>query len=115
MKDKSGIPRSEAINDSGHEPSDENELTTYLTLFRMQEETQREVGQPSTTPPLPPTEPDVPSPSLPLEDQVQDLTSKLEAYWDETQEHQVSLNQEVDRLKADMHIVLCNQATILHN
>ena len=28
-KDKSGVPRSEAIFDLGHEPSDEEELTTY--------------------------------------------------------------------------------------
>ena len=38
-KDKSGVPRSEVVYDSGHEPSDEEELTTYQTLFGMHEET----------------------------------------------------------------------------
>ena len=28
-KDKSGVPRSDTVYDSGHEPSDEKELTTY--------------------------------------------------------------------------------------
>ena len=69
-KDKPGVPRSEAVYDSGHEPSDEEELTAYRTLFGMQEETKGEADQPSPTPPPLPTEPDVPSPSLPLEDQL---------------------------------------------
>ena len=34
-KDKSGVPRSKAVYDSGHEPSDEKELTAYQTLFVM--------------------------------------------------------------------------------
>ena len=38
-KDKSGVPRSDAVYDLGHEPSDEEELTTYQTLFGMHEET----------------------------------------------------------------------------
>ena len=47
-KDKSGVPQSEAIYDSGHEPSDKEELTAYQTLFSMREETPDEAGQPST-------------------------------------------------------------------
>ena len=46
--DKSGVPRFEVVYDSGHEPSDEEELTTYQTLFCMREETPGEAGQPST-------------------------------------------------------------------
>ena len=38
-KDKSGIPRSKAVFDSGHEPLDEKELTTYQNLFGIREET----------------------------------------------------------------------------
>ena len=89
-KDKPSVPRSEAVYDSGHEPSDEEDLTAYQSLFGMREENPGKVGQPSTTHlPLspPPTEPNVPSPSPPLEDQVQDLTSRFDALWDETQEH----------------------------
>ena len=31
-KDKFGIPRSDAVYDLGHEPSDEEELMAYKTL-----------------------------------------------------------------------------------
>ena len=34
-KDKLGVPRSEAVYDLGHEPSDEEELIAYQTLFFM--------------------------------------------------------------------------------
>ena len=34
-KDKLGVPQSEEVYDSGHEPSDEEELTTYQNLFGM--------------------------------------------------------------------------------
>ena len=47
-KDKLGIPRSEAVYDSGHEPSDEEELIAYQTLFGMREDTPGEASQPST-------------------------------------------------------------------
>ena len=70
-KDKSGFPRSKAVYDLGYEPSDEEELTTYQTLFGIREETPSEAGQPSTTHPPPspsPTKPDDPSPSPTLED-----------------------------------------------
>ena len=65
-KDKSSLPRYEAFYDSGHEPSDEEELIAYKTLFGMHEETPSEADHPSTShlpPPPPLTEPDVLSPS----------------------------------------------------
>ena len=84
-KDKPGVPQPDAVYDSGHEPSDEEELTAYQTLFGMREETPGEADQPSTPPPLPPpTEPDAPGPSPTLEDQVQFLTSRFDAFLDET-------------------------------
>ena len=51
-KDKSGVPRSVAVYDSGHEPSDEEELTAYQTLFGMREETSSEAN-PHSPPILP--------------------------------------------------------------
>ena len=38
-KDKLNVPRSNAVYDLGHEPSDEEELTAYQILFGMREET----------------------------------------------------------------------------
>ena len=114
-KDKSGVPQSEAVYDSGHEPSDEEELTTYQTLFGMHEDTPGKASQQSTTPPPPPPppmEPVVPSPSPTLEDKVQDFTSKFDVFWDETQERQVTLIQDMDALRADMRTVLSNQQVI---
>ena len=114
-KDKSGVPRFDAVYDSGHELLDEEELTAYQTLFGMREETPGEADPPYTfhpSPPLPPTEPAVPSPLLTLEDQVQDLTTRIDALWDETQEHWVSISQDMDAHRADMLIVLRNQQLI---
>ena len=94
-KDKSGTPLSDAIYDSSHEPSHEEELTAYQTLFGMSEETPGEVDPPSTSHPPPPpplTEPVVTSPSPTLEDQVQDLTTWFDVFWDETQEHRVTMS-----------------------
>ena len=93
--DKLGGPRFDAVYDSGHEPSDEEELTAYQTLFGMREETSGEADPPSTShppPPPPPVESDVYSPSPTLEDQVQNLTSQFDAFWDETQEHRVTMS-----------------------
>ena len=114
-KDKSSVSRYEVVYDSGHEPSDEEEFTAYQTSFSIREETPGEASQPSTTHPHPPpplTELNVPSPSPTLEDQVQDLTSQLDALWDETQEHRVTMSQDMDALRADMHTILCNQQVI---
>ena len=72
-KDKSGVPRSVAVYNSGHEPSDEEELTAYQTLFGIREETSSEANPPFTShppPPPPPTKSDVTSPSPTLKDQV---------------------------------------------
>ena len=103
------------VYDSGHEPSNEEELKAYQTLFGMREETPGEAGQPFTThppPPPPPMEPDAPSLSPTLEDQVQDLTSRLDALWDETQEHRVTMSKDMDALRADIRTVLRNQQVI---
>ena len=70
IKVKLSVPRSDAVYDSGHEPSEE-ELTAYQTLFGMSEETPGEADPPihlQPPPPPPPAEPTVTS-SLPtLED-----------------------------------------------
>ena len=55
-------------------------MNLRMTLFGMREETMGEFDQPSTSHPPPPVEPDVPSPSPTLEDQVQDLTSRFDAF-----------------------------------
>ena len=78
-KYKSGVPRSDVVYDLGYEPSDEEELTAYQTLFGMRQETPGEAYPPSTShpphpstahppPPPPPAEPVVTSPSPTLED-----------------------------------------------
>ena len=77
-----------------------------------------EVGQSSTVPPPPPPlshEEPLPSPTPTLEDQVHKLTTRFDAFWDETQEHQVSITEDVDVLRAAMATVLRNQAVLLHN
>ena len=51
IKDKLGVPRSDAIYDSGDEPSEE-ELTAYQTLFGMSEETPGEADHPLLRLPL---------------------------------------------------------------
>ena len=99
--DKPGVPRSEAVYDSGREPSDEEELAAYQTLFGMREETPGEANPLSTSYPPPPPHPtksDVTSSSPTLEDRVQDLTSRFDAFWDETQEHRVTMSQDMDAL-----------------
>ena len=70
-KKKSGVPRLDKVYDSRHEPSDEDELKAYQTLFCMREDENRDVGQSSTQPPSPPPTSHVEdnsSPSLTLED-----------------------------------------------
>ena len=64
-----------------------------------------EVGQSSTVPPPAPPpshEEPPPHPTTALEDQVHELTTRFDAFWDETQEHQVSIIQDVDVLQADV-------------
>ena len=82
-KNKLGVPRPEEVYDSEHEPFHEEELKAYQTLFGMRGDENRDVGQSSTQPPAPlPTshEEDDSSLSLTLEDQVQDLTTRFDAY-----------------------------------
>ena len=48
-KKKSGIPRPEEVYDSGHEPSNEEELKAYQTSFGIREdEKERRVNHPPT-------------------------------------------------------------------
>ena len=117
-KDKPGVPRPEEVYDSDNERSNEEELRAYQTRFGIQDDALGEVGQSSTVPLPPPPhshkEPP-PSPTSTLEDQVHELTARFDAFWDETQEHQVSIIQDVDVLWADMATVLRNQVVLLHN
>ena len=56
---------------------------------------------------------EVPSSSTqPLADQIHALTTRFDAYWDETQEHRVALSQDMDALKAKMAIIHSNQDQI---
>ena len=64
------------------------------------DEKRKEVGQPSAHPP-PPTsnEEEEPIPHQSMEDQLHDLTMKFDSFWDEAQEYQVSMTQEIEELK----------------
>ena len=81
-KDKPGVPRPEEVYDSGHEPFDEDELRAYQSRFGIPVGTQGEAGQSSTQPPPPQPSPeeDPVSSSTTLEDHVQDLTVRFDAY-----------------------------------
>ena len=116
-KDKPGVPMPKEVYDSGNEPSDEDDLRDYQSRFGIPVGDQGEVGQSSIQPPppQPSQEEDPVSPSTTLEDQVQDLTARFDAYWDETQEDKVIIIQDMDALKADMCTIMHNQATILCN
>ena len=58
-------------------------------------------------------DPEVPSNSTPpLADQIHELTTRFDAYWDETQEHCVALSKYMDALKAKMTIIRSNQDQI---
>ena len=117
-RDKSGVPRTEGVYDSGHEPSDEDELHDYQARFGLLGDPQEDIGQSSSHPPPPPpppqpTEAAPSSPSPDLEDPVLSLTEHFDALWDETQGHRVLVTQDMEALRADMRTVLANQATIL--
>ena len=110
-KNKLSVPRPEEVYDFRNEPSNEEELRAYQTMFGMREDEKRHVGSSSTQPsPPPPTslEEEDSSPSQPIEDQVQDLTMRFDAFWDETQEHQVSMSQEMEELRSKMNTMLSN-------
>ena len=124
-RDTPGVPQPEGVYDSGHEPSDEDELPDYRARFSFLGDTQEDIGQslsrplppPSyRPPPPPPQQPPAdapPSPSPDLEDPVLSLTERFDAFWDETQEHRVLVTQDMEALRADMQTVLANQAIIL--
>ena len=53
-RDTPGVPQPEGVYDSGHEPSDEDELPDYQTRFGFLGDTQDDIGQSSSHPPPPP-------------------------------------------------------------
>ena len=53
-RNKPGVPRPEGAYDSGHEPSDEDELHDYQARFGLLGDPQDDLGQSSTHPPPPP-------------------------------------------------------------
>ena len=116
-RDKPGVPRLEGAYDSGHEPSDEDELHDYQARYGSLGDPQGDIGQSSShPPPPPPQQPPEAAPSSPSpdpEDLVLSLTERFNAFWDETQEHRVLITQDMEALRADMRTVLANQATIL--
>ena len=116
-QDTPGVPRPEEPYDSGHEPSDEDELYEYRARYGSLGDPQGDIGQSSShPPPPPPRQPREAAPSSPspdLEDPVLSLTERFDAFWDETQEHRVLVTQDMEALRADMRTVLANQATIL--
>ena len=115
--DKSGVPRPEAVYDSGNEPSNEDELREYQACFDLPVDPQGDAGQSSPYPPPPqPTSEEAPSSPTPdLEDPVLTLTDRFDAFWDKTQENRVLITQDVEALQANMRTFLANQTTILLN
>ena len=116
-RDKPGVPQPKGVYDSGYEPSDKDELHDYQARYGSLGDPQGDIGQPSSHPPPPPphqpptTAPSSPSPDP--EDPMLSLTERFDAFWDETQEHRVLVTHDMEALRADMRIVLANQATIL--
>ena len=91
-RDKSGAPRPKGTYDSGHEPSDEEELHDYQARFGLIGDPHGDIRQSSTHPPPPPppqptSEATPSSPTPDLKDPVLALTDRFDAFWDETQEH----------------------------
>ena len=115
-REKPGVPRPEEAYDSGHEPSDSDDLHDYYG-FGSLGDPQGKIGQSSSHPPPPPpqqpTEAAPSSPSPRSEDPVLSLTERFDAFWDETQEHRVLVTQDMEALHANMHTMLANQAIIL--
>ena len=110
-RDKPGVPRPEGAYDSGHEPSDEDDLHDYQARYGSLGDSQGDIGQSSSQQQPPTAAPSSPSPDL--EDPVLSLTERFDAFWDETQEHRVLITQDMEALRADMRTVLANQAIIL--
>ena len=115
-RDKPGVPRPEGTYDSGHEPSDKEELHDYQARFGLLGDPQGDIGQSSSHPPPPPQPTSAATPSSPtpdLEDPVLALTDRFDAFWDETQKHRVLITQDMEALRVDVRTILANQATIL--
>ena len=87
-RDTPGVPRPEGPYDSGHEPSDEDELHEYQARYGFLGDPQGDIGQSSSHPPPPPSQqPPEAAPSSPSpdpEDPVLSLTERFDAFWDET-------------------------------
>ena len=87
-RDTPGVSRPEGVYDSGHEPSDEDELHEYQARYGLLGSPQRDIGQSSSHPPPPlPQQPPEAAPSSPSpdpEDSVLSLTEGFVAFWDET-------------------------------
>ena len=83
-RDKLGVPRPEGAYDSGHEPSDEDELHDYQASFGSLGDPQGDIGQSSShlpsPPPPQPTKADHSSPTPDLEDSVLSLTERFDAF-----------------------------------
>ena len=92
-RDTPSVPRPEGVYDSGHEPSDEDELHEYQARYGFLGNPQRNLGQSSSHPPPPPSQqPPEAAPSSPSpdpEDPVLSLIECFDAFWDKTQEHRV--------------------------
>ena len=116
-RDTPGVPRPEGVYDSGHEPSDEDELHEYQARYGFLGDPQGDIGQSSSHPPPPPSQQPAEAPpassSPDPEDPVLSLTERFDAFWDETQEHRVLVTQDMEVFRADMRTVLANQAIIL--
>ena len=76
------VARPNEVYDSGNEPFDKDDLRAYQSRFGIPVGTQGEAGQSSTQPPppQPSQEEDPVNPSTTLENQVQDLTARFDAY-----------------------------------
>ena len=58
-------------------------------------------------------DPEVPSNSTQsLADQIHALTAWFDVYWDESQEHRISLSQDVDAIRAEMAVICSSQDQI---
>ena len=83
-RDTPGVPRPEGVYDSGHEPSDEDELHDYQARYGFLGDPQGDIGQSSShPPPPPPLQPQEAAPSSPspdLEDPVLSLTERFDAF-----------------------------------
>ena len=54
-RDTPGVPRPEGVYDSGHEPSDDDELHDYQARYGSLGDPQGDISQSSSHPPLPPS------------------------------------------------------------